>query len=277
MPTIRLSQRAQLAAARFVSHLPDRVKILLSGEPPVMVDEQQLDPQLQFLRSVSRRRPVRGLIEPSIAAGRERYRRETRAFRGPVTPVGSVHDFEIPGPASSLRVRHYAPASAAGAAPAPLTVYLHGGGFVIGDLDTHDEPARMLCHHARVHVLSVEYRLAPEHPFPAAVDDVGEAFAWANAHASSLGADPHCVAIAGDSAGANLATVVSCMTSRDLSAPVAQLLIYPSTDTLTERRSHRLFANGFFLTMSDCEAFFRCYIGGTECPARRPAPVAASG
>jgi acetyl esterase len=266
----RWSQRAQLAAARVISHLPDRVKIRLSGEPPVIVDGQQLDPQLQFLRSVSRRRRVRGLIEPSIAAGRERYRRETRAFRGPMTPVAAVSDFHIPGPASSLRARHYVPVSAPGDPPAPLTVYLHGGGFVIGDLDTHDEPSRMLCRHARVHVLSVEYRLAPEHPFPAAVDDVREAFAWARAHAASLGADPRLVAIAGDSAGANLATVVSSMASRDGQGPVAQLLIYPATDLVTERPSHRLFADGFFLTRADCEAFFRCYISGADAPHHDP-------
>jgi acetyl esterase len=262
MATSRLSQRAQLVAARLVGHLPDRIKIRLSGEPSVIVDGQQLDPQLQFLRSVSRRRRVRGLIEPSIAAGRERYRRETRAFRGPTTTVAEVRDFDIPGPTSSLRVRHYAPLAAAGDAPAPLTVYLHGGGFVIGDLDTHDEPSRILCRHAGVHVLSVEYRLAPEHPFPAAVDDAREAFAWARTHAASLGADPGLVAIAGDSAGANLATVVSHLTSRDPHGPVAQLLIYPATDIVTERRSHRLFGDGFFLTMADCEAFFRCYTGG---------------
>jgi acetyl esterase len=262
MAIIPWSQRAQLIAARLISRLPDHVKIRLSGEPPMIVDGQQLDPQLQFLRSVSRRRHVRGLIEPSIAAGRERYRRETRAFRGPTTPVASVRDFDIPGPAGSLRIRHYAPQSAAGDAPAPLTVYLHGGGFVIGDLDTHDEPSRMLCRHARVHVLSVEYRLAPEHPFPAAVDDARSAFAWARAQAASLGADPRLVAIGGDSAGANLATVVSQVMSRDPQAPAAQLLIYPATDIVTERRSHQLFGEGFFLTKADCEAFFRCYTGG---------------
>jgi acetyl esterase len=258
MPPSRLSQRVQLAAARFVSQLPDRVKIRLSREPHVIIDGQQLDPQLQFLRSVSRRRHVRGLIEPSIAAGRERFRRETLAFRGPTTAVAAVSEFDIPGPATSLRIRHYAPASAPGDAPAPLTMYLHGGGFVIGDLDTHDEPSRMLCHHARVHVLSVQYRLAPEHPFPAAVDDAREAFSWARAHAASLGADPRLVAIGGDSAGANIAAVVSHMTSPE-QRPLAQLLIYPATDVITERRSHQLFGDGFFLTNADCEAFFRCY------------------
>jgi acetyl esterase len=258
MSTISISHRAQLVVARFISQLPDRVKIRLSGEPPVIIDGQQLDPQLQFLRSVSRRRRVRGLIEPSIAAGRERFRRETRAFRGPMTPVAGVTDFDIPGPASPLRIRHYSPASAPAGAPAPLTVYLHGGGFVIGDLDTHDEPGRMLCHHARVHVLSIQYRLAPEHPFPAAVDDAQAAFAWAHAHAASLGADPRIVAIGGDSAGANIAAVVSQMTS-PAQRPLAQLLIYPATDLVTERRSHQLFGDGFFLTKADCEAFFRCY------------------
>src|SRR5256885_13665365 len=89
-------------------------------------------------------------------------------------------------------------------ADAPLTVYFHGGGWVTGDLDTHDEPCRMLCRHAQVQVLSVDYRLAPEHPFPAGVRDALAAFRWAVAHASELGADPHRVAVGGDSAGGNL-------------------------------------------------------------------------
>ncbi len=159
-----LRERAQYAAVRLMSRLPASVKIALSGEPPVIVDGQQLDPQLQLLRSIRRRRGTPGLIEPSIAAGRARYRRDARVFRGPVTAVGSVRDLEVPGGSGPLRARHYTPPDCRPAAA--LTVYLHGGGFVIGDLDTHDEPCRLLCRLAETHVLSVAYRLAPEHPFP---------------------------------------------------------------------------------------------------------------
>jgi acetyl esterase len=248
------SDRVRYFAARAIDHLPDRLKVRLSGEAAVVVDGQQLDPQVQVLRSVRRRIKRHGLVEPTIEAGRARYRRETRNFRGPVTEVASVRDFTI---ANGLRVRHYAPA----AADAPLTVYLHGGGWVIGDLDTHDEPCRVLCREARTHVLSVDYRLAPEHPFPAALEDALAAFAWARENAATLGADPRRVAMGGDSAGANLSAVVSQMT-RDSHPPAAQLLIYPPTDTHTPRPAHVLFSEGFFLDGKDRDAFEQYYLGG---------------
>jgi len=264
-----MSNYTRYLAARAAAHLPDRVKIWLSGMPPVIVDGQQLDPQLQLLRSVRRRHRVPGLVEPTVAAGRARFRRETLAFRGPVTEVGSVQDLEIAG---GLRARHYAPA---GAGEAPLTVYFHGGGFVIGDLDTHDEPCRILCRQAGIHVLSVEYRLAPEHPFPAALEDVAAALAWAQTNAATLGADPRRVSIGGDSAGGNLSAVV-CLTSRNR-PPTAQLLIYPPTDGITPRRSSELFDQGFFLSRNDRRAFGRYYapMAGRD-PDPRLSPLYAS-
>jgi acetyl esterase len=251
----RIAARAQLVAVRFIARLPDRVKVALSGEPPLVVDGDRLDPQVQLLRSLRRRRGFTGLIHPSIAAGRARYRRETRLFRGPITAVEDVRDFEIPGPAGPLRARLYSSA----ARRAPLLVYLHGGGFVIGDLDTHDEPCRLFCRHAGTHVLSVDYRLAPEHPFPAGLDDAIKAFEWARANAESLGADPARVGVGGDSAGANLAAGVAL--ARE--GVAAQLLIYPATDMTTARASHQLFGEGFLLTLADRDAFYRHYTRAT--------------
>jgi acetyl esterase len=109
-------------------------------------------------------------------------------------------------------------------------------------------------------VLSVEYRLAPEHPFPSGLEDAGAALAWVQANAAALGADPSRVSIGGDSAGANLSAVVSCLTSRG-KRPLAQLLIYPPTDGMTPRRSYELFGEGFFLSMKDRNAFGRYYAG----------------
>jgi acetyl esterase len=271
---VSAAERVQLAIARAAARLPNRVKIALAGGTPVVVDGQQLDPQLQFLRSAQRRRPMPGLMEPTIEEGRRRYRHVTQAFRGPVTPVASVRDLELPGADGLLHARHYAPplswrgleaprdGSGGDAAAQPLTVYFHGGGFVIGDLDTHDEPCRILCREAGIHVLSVAYRLAPEHRFPAAVDDAVAAMRWARAHAGSLGADPARVAVAGDSAGGNLAAVVAVL---DGSAqPFARLLIYPATDSDTPRPSQRLFAEGFALTLRDRDEFFRQYLAGAE-------------
>ena len=130
-----------------------------------------------------------------------------------------VRDDAIPGPAGPLPVRHYTPVDAPTGhrvrcssrerSSAPLLVFFHGGGFVVGDLDTHDALCRLLCRDAGVHVMAVDYRLAPEHPAPAAVDDCYAAYRWALEHAAELGADPSRVAVGGDSAGGNLSAVVS--------------------------------------------------------------------
>jgi acetyl esterase len=253
-----LAERLQLALVRSIARLPDPMKIMLSGEPAIVVDGQRLDPQAQFLRRVRRQRVKFGLLEPTIEAGRRRYRRQAVVFKGPTTPVGAVLDFDIPAGDHRLDVRHYAPPGAS--ATTPLLVYFHGGGFVIGDLDTHDAPCRILCREGRTHVLSVAYRLAPEHPFPAPLDDARAAFRWALDNARTLGADPACISVGGDSAGANLSAVVSLL-EREARPPVAQLLIYPSTDAAASRTSHQQFDGGFVLTRQDCKAFFHCYTG----------------
>ena len=122
----------------------------------------------------------------------------------------------LPGPAGEIAARHYRPASGAAA---PLLVFYHGGGWTIGDLDTHDALCRLTCRDAGIHVLSIDYRLAPEHPAPAAVEDAYAAFKWAYEHAGELGADPGRVAVGGDSAGGNLAAVVSPAGARRRVAP----------------------------------------------------------
>lgn len=263
---LRLADRVERAISRALVHLPARLQRMLSGEPPVVADGLTLDPHVQLVRALRRRRNRLGLCEPAPEQARARFRRESVLFRGPVTPVGRVRDFEIPGAAGPLRVRHYSPDARA---PRPLTVYLHGGGYVIGDLDTHDEACRILCRHAGVHVLSVDYRLAPEHPFPAALDDTLAALRWAQAHAAELGADPARVAIGGDSAGGNLAAVAAQLTARDR-PPFAQLLIYPPTDSETKRPSQALFSEGFFLSQGDRDAFARYYLEGAGVDGHDP-------
>ena len=149
-------------------------------------------------------------------------------FGGRPEPVAAVADLTL-DTAVPLRARHYAPAEAGG--PRPLLVFYHGGGFVFGDLDTHDTVCRLLCRSSGAHVLAIDYRLAPEHPFPAAVEDARAALAWAHAHAADLGADPARVGVGGDSAGGNLSAVAAQLAARDGGpAPALQLLIYPATD-----------------------------------------------
>ena len=172
---ITLAERLRGLVGRAMGRLPASAQLKLSGRPPVELDGQRLDPCLQLLLAMNRKRARYGLCEPDPVTARARFRREIEIFGGPKTRVGPVRDFEIDGEAGPLRVRHYAPPSARDSRD--LIVYLHGGGFVIGDLETHDEPCRLLCLHARTHVLSVEYRLAPEHPFPAGLGDALRALA----------------------------------------------------------------------------------------------------
>ena len=257
---ITRAERLQGFAGRALGRLPAGVQLGLSLRRQIEVDGQRLDPCLQLVLAVSRRRNAPGLCEPDPSAARARYRREILIFGGPRTPVGAVRDLEIQGAAGYLRARHYAPPGTA--AGRDLLVYLHGGGFVIGDLETHDEPCRMLCLHASTHVLSVEYRLAPEHPFPAGLHDAVSALRWAQENAAALGADPARVSVGGDSAGGNLAAVVAQLCARE-APPAAQMLVYPATDGMREYASKGLFGRGYFLDRPDCEEFFRHYLDGT--------------
>ena len=260
-----LTERLRGVLARRLVRLPNGVQVLLSGQPPVEVDGQTLDPSVQLLLAL---RPARqGLMDSGVAESRARLRREVLSIRGRLTPVGAVRDLTIQGAAGLLKARHYLPEAGEGA---PLLVYYHGGGHVIGDLDTHEETCRLLCRHAGHHVLSVDYRLAPEHPFPAPLDDAVAAFRWGSAHAAALGADPARVSVGGDSAGGTLAAVVSLLTRDEAVRPSAQLLIYPATDRDTPRPSHALFDRDFFLTIEDRAAFYQHYLGNSGVNATDP-------
>jgi acetyl esterase len=189
-------------------------------------------------------------------------------YAGKPTAVGAVADLEL-DTTVALRARHYAPAEAGG--PHPLLVYYHGGGFTYGDLDTHDGVCRVLCRHAGAHVLAVDYRLAPEHPFPAAVEDARAALHWAFGHAASLGADPRRIGVGGDSAGGNLSAVVAQLAAHDGGrAPVLQLLIYPATDFTRRHPSRDLFGEGFLLTASEMKWFEANYLGPETTQAGDP-------
>jgi acetyl esterase len=172
---------------------------------------------------------------------------------GQVIEVGDVSELDVPGGDGPRPARLYRPA---GAGPWPTTVFFHGGGFVIGDLDTHDQTCRRICRDAQTAVLSVDYRLAPEHPFPAGVDDALAATRWALGHAGELGGTGR-VGVAGDSAGGNFSAVVS----QHVPGIAAQLLIYPATDAVTDRPSRQENAEGYFLELATMEWFFAHYVG----------------
>lgn len=256
-----LAARIERSVAQWLFRLPPRVQWLLSGSPQVVVGEHKLHPEMQLLLSVRRMRGAKGLHMGTLDRSRHAMRAEAVRFSGDPVEVASVRDMELEGAAGDkLRARHYAPKDVP--AGAPLLVYYHGGGFVLGELDGFDEPCRILCHHAGVHVLSVEYRLAPEHRFPAAAEDAVALFRWAKANAEKLGADPSRVGVGGDSAGGNLSTVVCQQTAGQAATPSFALLIYPAVDRLTKRESQSLFADNFLLTSEDMQWFDESYIDG---------------
>src|SRR5688500_4701443 len=174
-----------------------------------------------------------------------------------VIQVGEVREITVPGADGDRPARVYRPE---GEGPWPTTVFLHGGGFVIGDLDTHDQVCRRLCRDAETVVLSVDYRLAPEHPFPAGVEDAVAATRWAHDHLAELGGDDR-LAIGGDSAGGNLSAVVA-QTMPD--AITAQLLVYPAVDVAGEYQSRVDNAEGYFLELAMMEWFFTHYVTDVE-------------
>jgi acetyl esterase len=279
---LSLRDRLDARLGRLLVRASPRVQLRLSGRPQVRLDGQDLDPGVQLALRTLELRGTPTMVgaphsDPPPAEVRARVRREALVFSLVKTRVERVRELEIDGADGRLRARHYCPRPSSSAAKPPLLVFFHGGGFVIGDLDTHDEPCRMLCRHAEVQVLSVDYRLAPEHPFPAGVRDALAAYRWAVAHASELGADASRVAVGGDSAGGNLSAVIAQLAAHDGGpAPVLQLLIYPVVD-LTDARSPsgRLFADGFYLTENDRQWASRHYFaGGDDEPTDRRASPA---
>jgi acetyl esterase len=214
-----------------------------------------LDPQLAGLLQLLDAPGVPKIHAGNPEAGRAAMRAMSYDLVTPETrvPVGSVEELTL---AHGLAARLYRPEVAG---PTPTVVYLHGGGFVIGDLDTHDQTCRRLCRDAEATVLSVDYRLAPEHPFPAGVEDALAAVRWAAEHLADLGDGT--LSVGGDSAGANLAAVVAQAVPQLLTA---QILIYPSTDPLGDYPSRQGNATGYFLDRPTMEWFARHYVGGVE-------------
>jgi acetyl esterase/lipase len=249
-------ERIGAGVVRTVAALPPRVQRALAGRPTV-IDGQQLDPEVQLLIRLRGRSASPERETPAEARAARAL--DAQVFRGETFQVGRVEALAIPGPGGAIGARLYVPESAS--PHAPLLVYLHGGGWVVCDLDTHDNLCRFLARESGALLLSVDYRLAPEHPFPAAVDDAVAAFQFGAEHAGDLGADPRAVAIGGDSAGGNLAAVVSHLAvSEGGPVPAFTLSIYPVTDLSEKRASYRLFREGFVLTESQMDWYRSHYL-----------------
>jgi acetyl esterase len=190
--------------------------------------------------------------------------------------VAQVIDGALPGPRGDISYRRYHPLGVSGGV-LPTLIYYHGGGFVIGNIETHDSTCRRLAIRSRCQVISIDYRLSPEHPFPAPIDDGIAAFRHIRDEAAAFGADAARLAVGGDSAGGAMAAVV-CQAMRDAkeAGPAFQMLIYPATDSSKESASRQACAEGYFLTRGLMDWFWKAYVPeGTDLADLRLSPLLA--
>src|SRR5437870_3189997 len=221
-------------------------------------------------------RPAYHTLSPKEA---RRLFLETRPASTPPAPqLGAVPDVSAAGPLGGIPVRVYRPASVPDSTRLPVRVFFHGGGWVIGDIETHDVVSRQLTAEAGVSVISVDYRLAPEHKFPAAVNDAWAATRWIVAHAAELGVDGGRPSVGGARGGGNLAAVVALL-ARDAGAPKIslQVLVYPVTDLGVETKSYADLADGYMLTRDSVRWFRGQYLTkGEEALDWRVSPIRAT-
>lgn len=267
---VSLSIRAKAAVVRTLFAAPAPVRRMLAGRP-LRIDGQEMARDAQL---VIRLKNLSGsdVFDGPVVQARARYDELPNliGYRSPV-PIGT-HEITIPATPTAIAATLYSPEHIP--APSGLLVYFHGGGFSVGSRFSHDPVARYLAGHAGVRVLSVEYRRAPEHQFPAAADDALAAFDYAYTHAVELGADRHRIGVGGDSAGGNLAAVTAQRAARrDGGVPVFQMLMYPVTDLSTRRPSRDLFAEGSTFTDRNVDWVMANYIPpGTDLADPRLSP-----
>jgi acetyl esterase len=236
----------------------------------------QLHPQIREVLRMMAEAKLRPIEEMTPTEAREQIEATARARKAEPLAVSRVEERMIPGSTSEIRLRLYWPHAAA---PVPVIVYYHGGGHVIGSLDTHDFVASNLCGGTEALVASVDYRMGPEHKFPAAVDDSFAALRWVHANAGSLGADPDLIGVHGDSAGGNLAAVVALL-ARDAGSPKLRLqsLVYPIADYGLSGESYDKFASGYGTLTKSAMVWFRDHYlrSAKDADDWRASPIKAS-
>jgi acetyl esterase len=228
-----------------------------------------LDPQIQAMRDQRERDNVPPLYAMSLTEARAADLASIRAGGGEPEPVHEVANVTIAGPAGDLPLRLYRPASER---PLPTLLYFFGGGWVLGTIDTADGVARSLANSSGALVAVVGYRLAPEHPFPAAIDDCYAAVRWVAEHAEEIGADPARLAVGGDSAGGNLAAGVTLRARTGGPALAGQLLVYPNTDQLADDESMRASGDPFLFNRHSVAWYRQHYLAG---PGDAASPLAS--
>jgi acetyl esterase len=258
MSSLPLALRVQSAAVRKVMQLPHPWLLRLAGGTPRTRDGYTLDAQLQLLVYLAARTGNELSAKPGLSAKRLAMEHEAPLFSQASPALEAVRDEQI----GTFSVRIYRPVNLG--INAPALVFFHGGGFACGSIDSHHPVCCAMANDARCVVISVEYRRAPEHPFPAAPDDATAAFRWVIQEAERLGIDPHRVAVAGDSAGGNLATVVCIDTRDDLVRPCLQVLIYPVVDQAQTFPSARTMDDGYLLDRATIVWFREQYLSKPE-------------
>ncbi|MET0593381.1 MAG: alpha/beta hydrolase [Polyangiaceae bacterium] len=257
--------------ARWLLNIKEPLLRRLAGAPLRNDDGAILDTHLRALitlEAMARRPPQESL---AIAEARAQMLSSVLVVEEPALELHRVRDEIIDG---SIPVRVYTPRSTE--SPLPIAVFFHGGGFCLGDLDSHDVACRRLARDADCIVVAVDYRLAPEHRFPAAADDGYAGFRWAVQNAARLGGDPARIGVVGDSAGGNIATGI-CLHARDNGGPtpIFQLLIYPALDFYRRGASHKLFSEGFFLASSTIDWYSANYADRRDWDDMRASPLLA--
>ena len=261
--------------------IPVKWQHRLASSQPYKRDGQELLPEIRLALWLMNNLGGKSFEEFSPKEARQRVDAEARIFSGKPIEMAEIVNRSIPGPAGQIPVRLYRPkitsTSLLTDGRLPMIVYYHGGGWVVGSLDSHDSFCRYLADKCQALVMAVDYRLAPEHRFPAAVDDCYAAFEWSFNEANLLGVDNTRIAVAGDSAGGNLSAVVAQQSViKDGPQPKLQVLIFPVTDLTTERESYRLFPDGFFLTKKQMDWYRNHYIGNHDSSDIRISPLLAS-
>ena len=269
-----LQIKVETVVLRAAMGLPERVQRALLRKP-VVLDGQTLAAETQMLLKLQEltKQPPLG-VGPGPVEARPVVVTQGRMVAGR-QPIGALRDLTVDGADGPLDARLFIPSSRLGADPVPTLMFIHGGGMALGDLDSHDGACRYLAEHSGVQVLSIDYRLAPEHPYPAAVEDCFAAYQWLVKNADSLNADPERLAVGGDSAG-GLLSVTTAIQAAEAGVPMAfQLLIYPAVDFLNRSRSKELFdGGGFFLTKEGMDRLTAFYFPD---PALKSEPLGSPG
>lgn len=253
-----IARELQGAAANLALRMPISWVNILAGKP-IVVDGRVLDARTQWFLQLLARSGQQPLQSLGVGQARAEFDMFQTIMGGRPLPVGEIVDRTIGTVAGRLRVRLYRPAGSV-ARLLPAILFFHGGGFTIGSLEGYDLPCRYFCNRTGCAVIAIDYRLAPEHKFPAAIDDALATFRWLSSEGSSFGIDPARIIVAGDSAGGTIAAVVAQQVRGETYTPCLQWLIYPATDMSVEWPSHTSCGEGFLLTLSDMRWFLGQYL-----------------